>query len=391
MNEFAVRAKELSSETIEMRRELHQIPELGLDLPRTTKYVMEKLKELGLEPKEICKSGVTAVIEGKKPGKTLILRADMDGLPMEELADLSFRSTEENSHTCGHDLHTAMLLTAAKMLVEKKDELCGRVKLMFQPAEEIFSGAEAMLKGGLMENPKVDAAMDMHVMSEIPVGTITNRSGFVTASCDGFKITVTGKACHGAQPHNGIDPIATAAHLHTALQQLIARETQPSKIAVLTIGQFVAGTTSNIIPEEAVMQGTLRCYDRDLRAYLVGRIHEMTEHIAKAFGATAKVEVFSDVPSIAVDKELLANCMGYIDEMGLDLKKDEEYLFTASDDFARVSELVPSTFIALGARPYEDELYYPNHNSNVIFNEDCLPIGSAIFAQCAFRWLADNQ
>lgn len=391
MNDFSSRARELSAETIEMRRYLHENAEIGHQLPTAVKYVMEELKALGLEPQEICKGGVVATIKGQKPGKTIMLRADMDALPMSETTALPYCSKTQYAHTCGHDLHTAMLLTAAKMLVENQEDLCGNVKLMFQPAEEIFSGAALMLDNGLMEHPHVDAALDMHVMSELPVGVITKRSGFVTASCDGFQITIHGKACHGAQPHNGIDPIAIASHLHLALQQLIARETPPTQIAALTIGQLTAGTTCNIIPESAFMQGTMRCYDRNLRAHLFKRLKEMTEYTAKAFGATATFETISDVPSIVVDAPLLDQCIGYIQETDLNPVINSEYLVTASDDFARVSELVPSVFLAIGARPYEDELYYPNHNSNVIFNEDCLPFGAAIFAQCAFRWLQDNQ
>lgn len=391
MNNFSIRSKELSDDLTQTRRYLHANPEIGHHLPVTTQYVLEQLAAMGLEPQEICESAVVATIQGGQPGKTILLRADMDALPMVETADLPFRSQTEYAHTCGHDLHTAMLLGAAQMLLERRESLCGNVKLMFQPAEEVFTGSAAMLANGLMENPHVDAALDLHVMSELPVGTVTKRSGFVTASCDGFKITLHGKACHGAQPHNGVDPIAAAAHLHTALQQLIARETPPNQIAVLTIGQLVAGTTANIIPDTAMMQGTMRCYDRDLRTRLFARLQEMTEHVAKAFGATAEFEALSEVPSILVNEELLNNCVGYLDELELNLDYDTDYLFTASDDFARVSELVPSVFLALGAKPADKALYYPNHNSNVIFNEDCLPIGAAVFAQCAYRWLEEHR
>lgn len=390
MKDFMKRANELRQELVDFRRYLHENAELADDLPIATKFVMEQLTKLGLEPKEICKSGVTAVIEGKKPGPTILLRADMDALPMQENNTLPFRSKTAYAHTCGHDLHTSMLLGAAAMLIEQKDNLCGKVKLMFQPAEEIFIGSVAMLRNGLMDNPKVDASMDMHVMTELPVNTIGCRTGFATASCDGFKITVKGKGCHGAQPHNGIDPINTAAHILIALQELIAREAPPAQIAVLTIGQLTAGTTANIIPETAVMQGTMRCYDKDLRARLYQRFKETVTYTAKAFGAEAEIEVLSDVPSIYAEPAMMEQCLGYLNELSDAFTFDPDYLVTASDDYARVAELVPSIFLAIGAAPEDPSLIYPNHNPNVIFNEDCLPIGAALFAHVAYHWLSDH-
>lgn len=390
MKNFIQYANDLKQDLTETRRFLHENAELGDDLSVTTNYVMERLKSLGLEPEEISKAGITAVIKGGKPGKTILLRADMDALPMQEINELPYRSKTSYAHTCGHDLHTAMLLGAAKLLVDYRAELCGNVKLMFQPAEEIFTGAAAMLDQGLMRSPDVDASLDMHVMTELPNGTISCRSGFVTASCDGFKITVKGKGCHGAQPHNGIDPINVAAHILISLQELIARETPPSKLAVLTFGNLSAGATPNIIPETASMQGTMRCYDKDLRKHLFKRFREMVEYTAKAFGASAEIEELSDVPSIYANPEMMEQCINYIKELDDTLAYDYNYLVTASDDYARIAELVPSVFLAIGAAPEDPKLVYPNHNPNVIFNEDCLPIGAAVFAHCAFRWLSEH-
>lgn len=390
MKSFLDQGQEMKKALVEMRRFIHENAEWGDDLPITTRFVMDKLKVLGLEAKEICKSGVSATIRGGKPGKTILLRADMDALPMPETNGLSFASKTKFAHTCGHDLHTAMLLGAAKMLYENQADLCGNVKLMFQPAEEIFTGSEAMIKAGIMTNPHVDAALDMHVMTELPLGCVAYRPGFATSSCDGFKIVITGKACHGAQPQNGIDPINVAAHLHLALQALIAREAPPTQIATCTICEFSAGNSPNIIPETALLQGTMRTFDRDVRAKLYARFKEIIEYTAKAFGATAELTVLSDVPSIDVNADMLASCRRYLDAMGHDFTYRTDYLVTASDDFARVSEMVPSVFLAVGAMPNDGSTVYPNHNSNVIFNEDCLPIGAAMFAQCAFEWLKDN-
>lgn len=391
MKSFMERSLELKNKTVEMRRFIHENAELGENLPITTQFVMEKLKEMGLEPEEICNSGVVATIKGGKPGKTILLRADMDALPMREINDLPFSSKTTAAHTCGHDLHTSMLLTAAEMLLERQAEIQGNIKLMFQPAEEIFTGAQAMLDSGLMTNPAVDAAFDMHVMTELPFGCIGYGAGYISSSCDGFKITITGKGCHGAQPQNGIDPINVGVHLHMALQGLIARETPPNETAVLTICQFEAGATANIIPETAVMQGTMRTFNKDLRKKLYRRLKEMVEYTAKTFGAEIKLEVLSDVPSIYVNAEMLEDCIGYVQKLDYDFTYNSDYIVTASDDFARISEMVPSVFLAISARPDEDDKVYPNHNPHVIFNEDCLPVGAALFAQCAFDWLQANK
>ena len=391
MKSFMERSVELRDKMVKTRRFIHENAEHGENLPVTTQFVMEKLKELGLEPEEICNSGIVATIQGGKPGKTILLRADMDALPMREINDLPFSSKTSSAHTCGHDLHTSMLLCAAEMLLERKDEIQGNIKLMFQPAEEIFTGAKAMLDNGLMTNPNVDASFDLHVMTELPVGCIAYRSGYASSSCDGFKITIIGKGCHGAQPQNGIDPINVGVHLHMALQGLISRETPPTETAVLTVCQFESGTTANIIPETAVMQGTMRTFNKALRAKLQKRFREMVEHTAKTFGADIKLEVLSDVPSIYVNADMLNDCLGYIEKLNSDFTYNSEYLVTASDEYARVSELVPSVFLAIGASPQEEDKIYPNHNPNVIFNEDCLPIGAALFAQCAFEWLEQNQ
>lgn len=391
MKNFMERSFNLKNEIINMRRFLHENAEAGENLPITTQFVINKLKELGLEPEEICNSGVVATIKGKKPGKTILLRADMDALPMRETNDLPFTSKTSAAHTCGHDLHTSMLIGATKILLEVQNEIEGNIKLMFQPAEEIFTGSQKMLNNGLMNNPKVDASFDLHVMTELPLGCIAYRSGYASSSCDGFKITINGKGCHGAQPQNGIDPINIGVHLHLALQSLIAREVPPNETAVLTICQFEAGTTSNIIPETAIMQGTMRTFNKNLREKLYKRFKEIIEYTGKTFGAEINLEVLSDVPSIYVDKEMLENCIEYLKDLNYDFSYNSEYLITASDDYARISELVPSVFLAIGAKPLEDEKFYPNHNPNVIFNEDCLPIGTAIFAKCAFDWLKFNN
>ena len=389
MNEFLKRAQELKDSMLKDRHYLHENAEVGNELPVTTEYVMKRLKEIGLEPKEICKSGVVALIQGKKPGKTYLLRADMDALPMCENNDLPFKSKTCAAHNCGHDMHAAMLLAAAQILKEHEDELEGCVKLMFQPAEETFSGAQAMIEAGVLENPKVDAASGMHVMLDFDAPSFAYGTGYMTSSCDGFKITVTGSGCHGAMPHLGIDPINVGMHIYSAYQELIAREVPPTETASLTFGQFSAGTTNNIIPETAVLQGTLRTYNKELREKLVRRMREIVDAAGVMFGAKVEYEVLSAVPSTYTNPQLAKELAGYLGDLGENLLKADNYRVTPSDDFAFISEQVPTVYLMLGAHVEGNP--YPHHNPGVLFSEDALTLGAAIHAQCAFQWLKNNH
>ncbi|MEL7565947.1 MAG: M20 family metallopeptidase [Dehalobacterium sp.] len=387
MSIFLARALEIKNEMIENRRFLHRNAEIRDDLPITADYVKKQLIKTGIEPVEICKNGIVALI-GKKQGKTVMLRADMDALDMKENSGLPFSSQTPYAHCCGHDLHIAMLLGAAKILKEREHELNGVVKLMFQPGEEYFIGSKAMLDAGLLENPKVHVAVDMHVNAGNHVGTVAICKGYTCASCDGMKLIVNGKGCHGAWPHNGIDPINVAAHIYLSLQALIARETPPDLTATLTFGQFAGGNAANIIPSQVVMQGTMRTFDRDLRAKLSGRVREIVDCTAKAFGASVDYEVLSDVPALITNPELLDEMLGYLADLGVEFIPYPQS--SASDDFARISEQVPSVFFSLGCRPDGDGPVYPAHNPKIIFNEDALPIGAALHAQCAYHYLKNH-
>ena len=388
MNEFLKRAMELNDSIQADRAYLHQNAEVGNELPVTTKYVLDRLAEMGIEAKEICKSGVLGMIHGKKPGKVYLLRADMDALPMGEDNDLSFKSKTCNAHNCGHDMHTAMLLAAAKMLKEKEDELEGTVKLMFQPAEETFEGSKAMIEAGVLENPKVDAASAMHVMLDWAAPSYGCKAGFMTSSCDGFKITVHGKGCHGAMPELGLDPINVGLHIYQAFQNLVARESGSKETVCLTFGQFSAGSTPNIIPAEAVLQGTLRTYNQSLREKLVRRMHEIVDAAAAMFGAQVDYEVLSSVPSCYTNPEVLAELRSYVDELEIPCGS-EQYMVTASEDAAFIAEKVPMAYLMLGAKVEGNP--FPHHNPKVLFDEKALPYGAAMHAQCAFNWLKNHK
>lgn len=386
------RALELKDETIANRRHIHKNAETGLDLPKTKAYVMEKLTEYGLEPKD-CGYGVTATLG--KGGKVLLLRADMDALPMPEESGEEFACpTGKEAHTCGHDFHAAMLLTAAKMLKEKEDTLEGTIKFMFQPAEETFEGSKNMIENGILENPPVDAALAYHVSpGKMPIGLFMyNDKDTMMYSVDGFKITIHGKGSHGAYPHVGVDPINIGVHIHLALQELIARESDPTHSCVLTIGQFAGGTAANIIPETAVLQGTVRTNKPEARELLVRRMKEVAEKTAAVYNGTVDIEMISEVPPLICNPKLTDEVVGYMQELGIPgLTPYPGISASASEDFAVIAEKVPSTFMYLSAGYLDERGQYPAHHPKAQFNEDVCPIGAACLAHCASQWLKNNK
>ena len=386
-NRLLEEAQDLLPTLLADRRYLHQHAEVGHDLPLTVEYVRSRLTAMGYAPQEICPAGLVATIG--KPGKTILLRADMDALPMEEQSDLPFTSLTANAHTCGHDIHTAALLAAAQLLKNHEAELNGTVKLMFQPAEETISGAAAMIAAGVLENPTVDAAVAMHVSSGHPSGVLYYRSGDIYASADGFAITVYGKGGHGASPEHCIDPINMAAQLYIALQPLISREKDPAKQAVLTIGAIHGGTANNIIPEKVELLGTLRCYDPQLRQMLKARIVTIAESVTAMYGGRADVTYFNGTPAMAADETLTKQVVQALSET----LPDEHIapfpmIFSGSEDFAEVAAHVPATMLILGCAVDQEDKIYMQHHPKVVFNESAMPYGAAAYASAALGWLA---
>ncbi len=384
------RALELKQEIIENRRYFHTNAEAGLDTPLTKARVIQKLREYGLKPEE-CGHGVTASLGSG--GKTLLLRADMDAVPMAEESGLPFASRNaEAAHTCGHDFHAAMLLGAAKMLKENEEELAGTVRFMFQPAEECFLGSEDMIAHGILDG--VDAALGFHIApGKIPVGIyMYNSKTAMMNSADGFRITVAGRSSHGAYPNMSIDPINIAVHIYLALEALIAREADPTKSCVMTVGRFSAGTAPNQIPDTAVLEGSIRTNDKESREKLLRRLREVSDLTAQAYGGTVQVESLYGVPPLVCDSKLTEEIAGYIQSAGIPgVSPYPGIEANASEDFALVAERVPTAFIYLSAG-YEDQRGdYPAHHSKVQFNEDVCPVGAACMAYCAVQWLKGSQ
>lgn len=383
---YLSRAMELKDEMIANRRYLHQNPELGMELKATTDYVVDKLKEMGYEPQVIAGCGVTATV-GREGGKVFLLRADMDALPMREESGLEFAASGDCAHTCGHDLHTAMLLGAARMLKESESELKGVVKLMFQPGEEVLEGAKAMIEAGILDKPHVDAAMGAHMMPMAPTGFIGYNVGVVSASSDHFAITIEGKGGHGARPQVSIDPINMMVHLHLALQELISREVDPEEMVVLTVGKLQAGDAANIIPQKALMEGTLRTFNEEVRAYVKKRIEEVANGVAATYRGSAKVEYKGSTCALTIDKDVAGIVGPALTEMlGRSAAQVNERM-SGSEDFAEVAARVPSMFVVVGGGLPEAGYCYGGHHPKVKFDENCMPMGAAAYAQAAAKWL----
>ena len=397
-------AKILKSELIQKRRFLHANPETEFDLTKTLEFVEAELIKMGYEPIHCGKSGLIAIAGGKKQGKTFLIRGDMDALPIKEESGLEFASQNGCMHACGHDMHTTMMLGAAKLLKEHEDEINGTIKLMFQPAEEIFQGSNDMIENGVLENPKVDAALMIHVMANSPFqtgSTIVSAPGVSAPAADYFEIKVQGSGCHGSMPNTGVDPISVSAHILLALQEINARELSAIDKAVLTIGTIHAGKAANAIPDIATMGGTIRTYDEETRAFIKNRMTEMTENIAKSFRAKAEVVFGSGCPTLVNDEELSKCAEKYTKELlGKDMAFSVVKLSSmggqssksaGSEDFAYISHKVPTIMIALAAGQAKNGYSYPQHHPKVKFDEDALPFGSCVYAYVALKWLMEHH
>ncbi|MGM9935833.1 MAG: M20 family metallopeptidase [Candidatus Ornithomonoglobus sp.] len=398
-------AENYRNQIIKVRRYLHMHPGTGFDISDTVEYVKKELSAIGLEPRQCGRAGVTALIGGRKPGRVFMLRADMDALPIKEESGVDFCSENGKMHACGHDMHTAMLLGAAKLLKAHEDEICGTVKLMFQPAEEIFEGSGDMLDAGVLENPDVDAALMIHVMAGMPFkpGTVIVSSPGVSApAADYFEIKVQGTGCHGSMPNMGVDPITAAAHILISLHEIHARELALGERAVLTIGTMHAGTAANAIPDSAVMGGSIRAFDEEVREYLKKRVTDIAQLTAGAFRAEAEITFGSGCPTLVNNGELSGEVEGYMKELlgggAFSAAQLSAMQGTSgasktagSEDFAYISHKVPSVMLALAAGQPEKGYIYPQHHPKVKFDEDALSVGSAVYAYSAFRWLEDHK
>lgn len=386
--DLLLEAQAMKEELIGWRKSLHQIPEIGLNLPQTVAFIASKLEEMDVkyEVYEDCSCVVATVGSG---GKCLLLRGDMDGLPVTETVEADFKSTNGNMHACGHDFHAASLLGAVKMLKARESELKGTVKFLFQSGEEIFAGAKAAIKSGVMDHPKVDAAFATHVFAGMPLDTVVYGLQAMS-SVYGFRITIYGKGAHGSSPELGIDPLVIGAHILLGLQELTAKEIAGKEEAVLTIGHFEGGNAANVIPQTAMMEGTLRTFNPEVRAYLMQRIGEIAEGIAKTFRASVTIETLSDVPAVICDEAFAKMVIKSIAKLDDAITVAPIFHAMGSEDFALFSEMVPSMYCGVGAGVEDMSKWVGHHNPNVVFNEECLPLETALYVQVALDWLEEN-
>lgn len=378
-------SKNILGDIIKWRRKLHTIPELGFELSNTSKYVIDRLEEMGIEYKIIAKTGIVATIPGIGNELTVALRADMDGLPIKEETGLPYASLNGCMHACGHDAHVAMLLGAAKILSENRNMLKGNVKLLFQPAEEIGLGAKMMIEEGCLEDPRVNVIFGLHIgnlSAEIENGFIGARSGEMMASMDKFSIKVIGKGGHGAAPEKCVDPIAISAEIISSLQKIVSREIEPVNPVVVTIGKINGGTAFNIIPEEVNIEGTVRTLSSKDRVYVENRIKDMVKYIAMANCAEARVEYINEIPVLMNDEKLTVELIEAAQKIvGNDgIVKLKRPMMT-SEDMSCFLEKVPGNFFYLGSNNSEKGIVYPHHNSKFDVDEDVLWIGTAVFVQ----------
>ena len=385
-------AEEIGPGVVADRRYLHQHPELGFQEENTARFVAERLRSFNLDAVQtgIAKTGVIGILHGGKgAGTCVLLRADMDALPIAELNDVPYRSAHPGvMHACGHDAHTAMLLGAARVLSDLRGEFAGTIKFVFQPSEEANGGgAKPMIDAGVMEHPHVDAAFGIHVGSNIPVGQVAVRPGAVNASADGALVTIRGLGGHAARPHIAIDPIVVGAHCIVALQSLVSREVDPFEPAVITVGTLHAGTVSNVIPEEATFKATIRTTSEQTRQMLAQRIPEVCTGVAATFRATAAVEYTLGYPPLVNNDAMAA----LVRDVAIDLVGPERVVAAppgmGAEDMSYFINAAPGAFYRLGVRNEATGLTYGHHHPRFNLDEDALATGVAMHAAVALRYL----
>lgn len=377
----------LKEELVRLRRDFHQHPELAFEEVRTAKIVADYLTDLGLQPKTgIARTGVTADIVGDLPGPTILVRADMDALPIKEQTGLPFASTTEGKmHACGHDGHTAILLVTAKMLVARRQNLRGTVRVLFQPAEEGPGGAAPMIAEGVLEG--VDAALGLHLWLHLPTGQLNFCSGPMLAATDEFDVVVTGTGTHAASPQMGVCPITTASQLISSAQTLVTRSVGPKDPFVFSVTKFHSGNAYNVIPTEAKFGGTLRTYDEEIRAKFKDDFSRLCESLAEGFGAKADVTWRKGYPVLFNDPKITSLCEEACEQF-FHMKPPEERPDARSlggEDMAFYLQKVPGSFLFLGAYNEDEAACYNHHHPKFTIDEDSLPMGVELFLRCLHR------
>ncbi|KOA21379.1 putative hydrolase YxeP [Clostridium homopropionicum DSM 5847] len=385
---FLNRAKDIQNELIDIRREFHQNPELDFNLSWTVVRIKKFLEAEGIEYKETSRNGICGLIKGKGE-KTIGIRADIDALPMEDKKSCEYSSkTKGRMHACGHDVHTTILLGAAKILNSIKEQLNGNVKLIFEPAEETTGGAIHMVEEGVLENPRVDAIIGLHVEPYIEVGKIGIKRDVVNAASNPFDLKIIGKGGHGAYPHSNIDPIVISANVITAFQNIISREIPPTDPAVISICTIHGGTASNIIPDEVELSGIIRTMTLEHREYVTRRFKEIAEGISSSMRGRCEIDITEGYPCLYNDD----NMVDVLKKSAEEVIGDENIVKLQKpamgvESFAYFSLERPSAFYFLGIRNEKKGIVNPLHSNLFDVDEDCIPVGVAIQCETAFNFL----
>lgn len=390
--ELSRQAEELLPWLIQVRRDFHQYPELGLEEERTSKQIVHYLSEMGIAVQQgIAGTGVVGLIRGKEGGKTVALRADMDALPIEEENKVDYKSKIVGKmHACGHDAHMTIQLGAAYLLQKNRHRLKGNVKLIFQPAEETVGGAKPMIEAGVLENPKVDAIFGLHMAPDLPVGQIALKYGQMNASSDTLKLTIIGEEAHGAYPHLGKDAILIAAQVIVGLQSIISRNVDPRQSACISLGVIKGGTQGNILAREVELIGTIRTLDPQVRQMVLTRVEEVVRHVTTAFGGDYRLQLEAGYTSLINNTELVdlvrQNASIYLNKENISI---DPLPSLGVEDFAFFAEQVPAVFYRLGCRNEEKGIIYPLHHPCFDIDEQCLKIGALLQVENVLTFLGD--
>jgi len=375
-------ASQYLHEIVEIRRHLHRHPELSFEEKETTAYLQKVLKSWGLEPDLFATTGLIVRIPGTQPGPSVVLRADIDALPIQEQTSLSYRSENEGvMHACGHDIHTASLLGSTKILLELSSDIKADIRILFQPAEELLpGGAEMVIASGVLDDPKPDFMIAQHVYPELPAGSAGFREGQYMASTDEIYIDIYGKGGHAAMPHTLVDPILIASHLLVALQQIVSRRAPAATPCVLSFGKFIANGATNVIPEKASLVGTFRTLDESWRSQAIKEICKISNELAESMGGRADCRIVSGYPSLFNDKKLTHLSSGFAVEYLGEKQVYELPVRMTGEDFARYSQKYPCVFYRLGTAYHDREINYPVHHASYEADEKSLETGMGLMA-----------
>ncbi len=388
--DFSARIEARQNAWIARRRDLHQHPELGFEEVRTAGIVAEELTRLGLEIRTgIGKTGVIGMLEGDSDGPTIMVRADMDALPIQEENETDYASQTPNKmHACGHDVHTTVALAVAELLSEHRDQIAGRVKFVFQPAEEIGTGAGAMIADGALEDPKPDFALGLHVWNEVEVGKVALVDGPMMAAAGDFTVNVYGRGGHGAMPHDAHDPLVAASQIVTALQTIVSRNVNPVDVGVVSVTEFKSGDSFNVIPASARLRGTIRAFDTAVMELLGNRIEALATGIASAMGCTSNFSVAHLTLPVVNAPEVNAVVRQAIDRVAPELEVLTDYKTMAAEDMSYFLDAVPGTFFFVGSANHERGLDYPHHHPRFdIDDEAVIPLAVNLMASAVAAYV----